>query len=54
MDPADPDPILSLAADYRARAESADPEIARILREIADDLQEEARRLSESRGRAGG
>jgi len=37
--------LRSLAAEYRSRAEFAEPGIARILREIAEDLEEEARKL---------
>ena len=54
MDAIDDKHISWLAAHYRARAESAEPTIARILLEIADDLHEEARRSSERSRAAGG
>ena len=37
--------MRSLAAEFRSRAALADPPIARILNEIAVDLDEEARKL---------
>ena len=37
--------VRSLAAEFRSRAEFADPPIARILYEIAVDLEEEAKKL---------
>ena len=37
--------VRSLAAEFRSRAELADPPIARILFEIANDLEDEARKL---------
>ena len=39
--------LTPLAAQYRSRAETADPEIGRILGEIADDLEGEALQLCE-------
>ena len=37
--------LRSLAAQYRSRAENAEPHTARILSEIADELENEARKL---------
>ena len=37
--------VRSLATEFRSRAALADPHIARILNEIAVDLDEEARKL---------
>ena len=37
--------VRSLAAEFRSRAEFADPPIARILFEIAKDLDDEAKKL---------
>ena len=39
--------LKALAAEFRARAKTAaDPPVARILREIARDLEDEARRVA--------
>jgi hypothetical protein len=39
--------LRSLAARYRARAETADPDIAPLLRQIADEFEVEAFKASE-------
>lgn len=45
--------IRSLAAQFRSRAEHADPPIAKILTEIAEDLDADADKL-EARNREAG
>lgn len=48
MDEPDASHLLQLAENYRVRANNeADPNTARILREIADDLDVEARKLGD-------
>ena len=37
--------LRSLAADFRSRAETAEPETARMLTELAEDFEAEARKL---------
>lgn len=45
MDASDAKQVRALAAEFRSRAEWADPQIARILAEIAGDLEAEAQQL---------
>jgi hypothetical protein len=37
--------MRSLAADFRTRAEQAEPDIAKVLAEIADELDADAEKL---------
>lgn len=40
-----PKELRTLAAEYYSRAQSADPEVANVLIEIAEDLETEAHKL---------
>jgi hypothetical protein len=42
--------IRALAAEFRSRAAQADPPIAKILTEIADDLEADAEKLESGEG----